>query len=369
MENFEDSNDISSFSTIEDNEPCNGNKYESNSWVRFHLEVMPFSARILLGTKCQNDYMNEHAGTQCASMVATAAAMSIHVPVSSWKSELVDEILDLGHIRHVQNPKKDERLFVDVRHCAGDYEFDDQVYQLTVSDYETARPEEAPEEFHFLRGLESVLMDIITSQLSVAVIFNDYTLGLFCQADQVYFFDSHPTNYTTKFRGYGTASVIAFHKDVANEAVARMIDLKRGTNAKDDKLTVQFYQLHVEVKGIAYISHAVLLHIVCFMLIGAVFLGPLCETFKQRVIEPNEITKEMKGEEGPISETVNGNDTVESGVNWFEGPVDGNNLRKLKRRLKKLMPDCLQLLRIPVENIQLNKVQLASYGKLVLPKL
>ena len=353
MENFEDSNDISSFSTIEDNEPCNGNKYESNSWVRFHLEVMPFSARILLGTKCQNDYMNEHAGTQCASMVAT---MSIHVPVSSWKSELVDEILDLGHIKHVRNPKKDERLFVDVRHCAGDYDFDNQVYQLTVSDYETARPEEAPEEFHFLRGLESVLMDIITSQLSVAVIFNDYTLGLFCQADQVYFFDSHPTNYTTKFRGYGTASVIAFHKDVANEAVARMIDLKRGTNAKDDKLTVQFYQLHVEVKGIRQISHAVF-HSVCFMLICAVFLGPLCETFEKPVIEPNDITTDIKGGEGPTSETVNGNDPVENGVNWFEGAVDGNNLRKLKRRLNKLTPNFLQLLRIPVESIQLNKVR------------
>jgi len=199
------------------------NKNNTNSWKCIEVHGTPFVAEIIHASKSQSDLGGNLCGTQCGSIVATACAYSEHIQVLLWNQDLLDRIIDQGNDRHVENPKKDDRGYVDVRDCAGDYEIDGSIYKLECRDFGVGRPKNCGGDLETLKDVEVVIQEIVDLQIIASVVYNTYTFAIFCDEQSVYLFNCHGCSEDGIPSPDGTASVIRMDRNVAASGIARIL--------------------------------------------------------------------------------------------------------------------------------------------------
>ena len=220
-------------------------------WKSADLGAIEFYAEVLPASYNQgSSKFGVLAGTQCGSIIATAAVMKKYKMIGTWNSVDLNNVLTIGTDYHSKNDSRNSRNYVDINDCKGVYELDGISFNFTAEDFGVARTSFDNSQT-YLKTLEIILDEIIEGHMDVSLVFAGYTFGLFCEQDFVYFFNSHCSTYLENEAWSGSASVLKFDSEIAAEAVSNLIE---GAYSPEDKAssndrTIQISVLTVTKQG------------------------------------------------------------------------------------------------------------------------
>lgn len=183
-------------------------------WKIADVRAVDFCAEVLPASYHQgSSKFGVLAGTQCGSIIATAAVMKKHKSKDIWTTVGLDNVLSIGTYYHSKNQTRDASNFVDVNDCHGVYKLDGDSFDFMAKDFGVARTS-SDNEF-------------------------------------VYFMNSHCSIYLENAAWSGSASVLKFHSDIAAEAVSKLIEGDYTTESKviSNYRTIQISVLTVTKQG------------------------------------------------------------------------------------------------------------------------